>query len=232
MTRHPIVIVLGAAGGCGASTLACGLALAWARAGRPPYLLELDLERGDLAGELGVVPERGLGDLVPVAGELAPDHLRQAAFPHASGMAVVLASGRPGAGAGWGGPALARLMRVAAEQRPCVVDAGPTVPPPAVLAEATTVLLVAPRTIGGARRARRLAGACAGTPTRLVAAPPRGVPEQELSPRGLGLAAGMEVCASLPCAERDAADLAGGRWPRRRRAPLGDAAAALAEAAR
>jgi len=225
-----LVVVSGAAGGCGASTLACGLALAWARARRPTCLLELDLDRGDLAGALGVEPDRSLADLVPVAGELAPEHLRQAAYPHESGLAVLLGPGRPGASAEWDAGALERLLAAARSKRACVADAGAGAPAPAVTAAATAVLVVAPACHAGARRARRLAAMLPDARARLVAAPPRCAPDQELSPRALGLAAGMEVRASLPLAEREAADLGAGRWPRGRRAPLARAIAALAEA--
>ena len=214
MSPHPIVLVLGAAGGCGASTVACGLALASARAGRAPCLLELDLERGDLAGELGVASERGLADLVAVAGELAPEHVRQAAFPHASGMAVVFAPGRPGAGDDWDGPALARLTEVIARDRVCVVDAGPAVPAPAVLAAATTVLLVAPRTIGGARRVRRLAGALARRPhpaRRRPSARRPGAGAQPARPRAGRRDGGLRVPAPAPSATPPTSPVAAGR---------------------
>jgi hypothetical protein len=225
----PLVVVVGAGGGCGATTLACGLALAWSRAGRPTCLLELDLERGDLAGALGVAPERSLDDLVPVAGELAPEHLRQVAYPHGPGLVVLLGPGRAGAAADWDPDGLVRLLAAAREDRACVVDAGAGAPPPAVSAAASTVLAVAPACHAGARRARRVASAVADGRAGLVGAPPPGPPDQARGSRALGLAAGMAVRASLAHAPREAADLGAGRWPRGRRVPLSRTIAALAE---
>jgi pilus assembly protein CpaE len=217
VSAGPVVAVVGAGGGCGATTLACGLALAWARAGRPVCLLELDLERGDLAGGLGLTPERSLADLTAVAGEIGPEHVRRAAHPHPSGLAVLFAPERPGAADGWSQPALTRLLEAVRADCACVVDAGAGPPPPAVAAAATAILVVAP---------------ALGPRAALVAAPPRCAPQHELSARALALAAGLDLRATLPAQEREAAELSAGRWPRGRRAPLARAVADLAEAIR
>ena len=64
-------LVAGASGGCGASLLAGrSLALAWAQAGAAAWLVELDLERGDLAGAGSSPGDRTIADLRPVAAEL------------------------------------------------------------------------------------------------------------------------------------------------------------------
>jgi hypothetical protein len=101
-----------------------------------------------------------------------------------------------------------------------------------VTAAATVVLLVSPACHAGARRARRLAAELPGARARLISTPPRCPPDQELGARALGLAVGMEVRASLPRVEREAAELGAGRWPRGRRAPLARSIAALAEGLR
>jgi pilus assembly protein CpaE len=219
-SERPFALVVGALGGCGATTLAGGLALAWTRADRPTALLELDLECGDLAGSLGAPPERGLDDLRPVAEELTPEHLRVAAYPHPAGVSVLLAPGVPGAESGWEEPALRRLAGCAARGGACVADGGTGLRPGARAAAgaATAVLVVAPASPAGARRARAVVGALAvGPAPRLVVAAPRAPGDEELSSRALGLATGMEVAGRLPRSDGEAADLLAGRWPARRR---------------
>jgi pilus assembly protein CpaE len=111
--REPRVLVIGAAGGCGASTVAGALALAWARAGRPSRLIELDLERGDLAGAWGIPAERTIADLLPVLAELTTEHVERAAYVHPSGCSLLLAPALPGAGRPWDEAATARLLAAA-----------------------------------------------------------------------------------------------------------------------
>ncbi len=90
------LVVAGASGGCGASLVAGALALRWAAAGGRPWLVELDLERGDLAGAWGLPADRTIADLVPVAAELDGGHLRAAALPHPSGVSLLPGPGAPG----------------------------------------------------------------------------------------------------------------------------------------
>lgn len=231
LVTSPVVIVVGAAGGCGVSLAAGGIGLAWARAGRPGALVELDLERGDLAGSWGLPADRTLADLAPVADELAPAHLERAAVPHPSGLVVLLAPGRPGGTVPWD-RAAARLLELAARNGPVVVDggAGASAAVAAALPVATAVLVVAPATLAGARRARRLgahlAGVGAGDRTGLVV---REGPRDALSAKAVGRTAELAVTARLPWAEREADELSAGRWPAGRRRRLAPALAELAE---
>ncbi len=228
----PVVLVVGAVGGCGTTLVAGGIGLAWARAGRPACLVELDVERGDLAGDWGLPSDRTLADLAPVAGELSAGHLRQVAYPHESGLAVLLGPGRPGAGGPWS-EAGARLLAVAAEGRAVVADGGSglAVVAAAAIPAARTIVVTCPASVAGARRARRLVehleGLGAGSPAELVVR--RGA-RDELSPRAVGRAAGMEVAADLPWAEAEGEALSAGRWPAGRRRRLASAIAELAEA--
>jgi pilus assembly protein CpaE len=214
-----MVLVLGAAGGCGATTLACALALAWVRAGRPTLLLELDLDRGDLAGSLDVVAERTVDDLLPVAAELTAEHVQRAAYPHRSGLSVLLGPGRAGTEVAWPEAALERLVDTARSQALCVVDGGTGLGRASAAAArvARQVVIVAPGSVAGARRARRLVAALgSGRAPRLVVAAPRGGADEELSARALGLATAVDVAGELPRSDREAAHLLGGRWPTRR----------------
>jgi len=88
--RAEIIVVLGAAGGVGTSTVACNLALSLATEARAPtLLLDLDVNAAPLAGFLDLAPERGL----PAA--LAEvEHMDEQALPgyvakHSSGLRLM-----------------------------------------------------------------------------------------------------------------------------------------------
>jgi pilus assembly protein CpaE len=226
-----VVLVLGAAGGSGTTLVAGGIGLAWARSGRAACLLELDVERGDLAGDWGLPSDRTLADLAPVAGELAAGHLRQVAYPHETGLSVLLGPGRPGAGAPWA-EASGRLLAVAAADRAVVADGGSGLVEAGLgaVGAARAILVACPASVAGARRARRLGehleGLGAGGRARVAV---RRGPRDELSPRAVGRAAGMEVAAELPWSGAEAEAIGSGRWPEGRRRRLAAALSALAE---
>jgi pilus assembly protein CpaE len=214
--------------------LAGGLALALAAAGRRPQLLELDLDRGDIAGSWGVPCDRTVADLLPVIGEIGPNHVRHARHDHASGVGLLLAPGRPGAARGWDGGAVDRLLEAIGSEGDLVVDGGSglTGPAAAAAARAGATLLVTPPTLTGARRALRLAEALAESGARaphLVVN--RGTGRAELGPAAVGVAIGMPVAAILPVADREAPELSSGRRPRPRRGGLVEVLDALAQSA-
>ncbi len=232
MTRAAVLVV-GACGGCGASLVAGGIALAWAATGAATWLVEIDVERGDLGGAWGVSAERGLADLVAVSAELDVGHLRQAGHAHSSGATLVLGPGTPGADAPWDAAAVARLVGVAGGEGRVVLDAGAGLSSLAIAAAeaATRVLLVCPPTIAAARRGRRLVEALAGGGADrrsglVVSGGPGG---GELSSGALARAVGVEVVAEAPWDERDARQIGVGRWPGGRRRGLGAALSQLAE---
>ena len=229
----PAVLVAGACGGCGASLVAGGIALAWAATGAATWLVEIDVERGDLAGAWGVSAERGLADLVPVSGELDGGHLRQAGHAHSSGVTLLLGPGVPGAEVLWDAAAIARLVGVARDEGRVVLDGGAGLSWLALAAAgaASRVLLVCPPTVAAARRARRLVEALAGSGAdRGIGLVASGGPGgAELSAGALARAVGAEVVAEMPWHEGDARQIGVGRWPGARRRGLGTALARLAE---
>jgi pilus assembly protein CpaE len=233
LDRGPVV-VLGASGGCGASTVAGALALCWAVEGTRPWLVELDLERGDLAGAWDLPRERTVADLAPVAAELDAGHVRAAAFPHPSGVVVLAGPGAPGAEAGWDRSSIHRLVEVVAGQGRVAVDAGPGLSPVAAAAveRAGRILVVCAPTLAAARRSRRLIEAAAerGAEGRTAVVVAQGPSRAEIGARALGRALGASVAAELPWAHADAGELGAGRWPSGRRRPLRAAVERLAEA--
>lgn len=227
-------VVVGACGGCGASLVAGALALRWAADGSRPWLVELDLERGDLAGAWDLPADRTIADLAAVASELDARHARAAAIPHPSGVHVLAAPGRPGGAAAWDDAAVLRLVAVVSAEGRTVVDAGAGLSPVAAAAAegAGGVLVVCPPTLAAARRARGvLAGLAergAGARGALVVA--RGPGRAEIGARALGRALGANVVAEIPWLEAEARDIGAGRWPSGRRRRLRAAVEGLAEA--
>jgi pilus assembly protein CpaE len=229
----PVVVVAGACGGCGASLVAGALALRWAREA-PTWLVDLDLDGGDLAGAWDVSADRTLGDLAAVARELEPAHLHSAAFPHGSGVLLLAAPGVGGAGGDWDDDAVARLVAAARDDGRVVVDAGRGLSRAAVaaIARADALLLACPPRLAGARRARALLDALdwrrIATPARLVVIDEPGRPE--IGARALGRALGVERVHALPWSEGEARRLGAGCWDGGRRRRLRSGVSALAEA--
>ncbi len=226
------VAVVGATGGCGTSLTAAGVALAVAAADAPVALLELDLERGDLAAAWGIPPARTLDDLVGVQAELTVAHLRLIAHPHPANVMLLAAPARTGAACAWDGPATRRLIAAASQLGRVVIDCGAVLSEAAqrAIADAERVLLVAPATIRGARRVRaiareidRLAGA-----GRVELVVNRSVGREPLGAQAFAKAAGMVVAAVLARSDRDAERIGAGTWSSGRRDRLAQTFAALA----
>ena len=230
---HPLTVVMGAAGGVGATLLACGLALAWADEGRPVALAELDLERGDIAGAWGVPPERTIDDLTRVIDELLPTHVEMVCHPHESGVLLLLAPRRASAGTQWDEGATRLLLHSTRMLGEVIVDVGASLGPHVQEAcrQAHRIVLVSSPTVACARRSRSLLAALetwAVDADRCVVVN-RGIGRDHLSARGFGRAVGHSIAGELPASGGEADDLEAGRWSaRRRKGGLTAAVAALA----
>ncbi len=218
---HPLTVVLGGAGGVGATFVACGVALASAAAGEPVALAELDLERGDLAGAWGIPAERTLDDLTRVIDELVPTHIELVCHSHESGVSVLLSPRRPGASRVWDAPATRILLRSARMLGPVVVDAGASLGAHIQEAcrQADRVVVVAAPTLTGARRTRAvldILGSWQVVGARCLVVN-RGVGRDQLAARVFARAVGLPVTTELPSCDADADAVGAGRWPGRRR---------------
>jgi MinD-like ATPase involved in chromosome partitioning or flagellar assembly len=91
-----LVVVTGGKGGPGATTLAVGLAGAWAAAGRSVLLVDLDPAGGDVAAHLPVADvHRGVAPLLGLAtGQMDPAAVQAESTQVASGLRVLV--GLPG----------------------------------------------------------------------------------------------------------------------------------------
>lgn len=220
-TRAPAVsdtvVVFGAAGGVGASVLASGLALARARRDEDVLLVDVDLERSDLAGRWDVPPDRTLGDLADVLDELEPHHIDLVSHRDASGVQLLLAPRIHVAGRIAAPDAVARLMHACQGRGAVIVDCGAAAAGrAAALAPGATAVVVAHPTIACARRAASLADALSDwRARRVVVVLNRGCRDDELSTRAFSRAVGRPVLGELPRATAEAAAIGAGRWPSR-----------------
>ncbi len=232
------LLVVGANGGCGASLVAGALARAWTRAGSAVWLIELDIDRGDLGEAWGLSCERTLADLAGVTGEIDAGHLGHVAQTAPGGLRVLLAPPVPGAAGAWGDEAIGRLLmaaRVAAgEGGRVVIDGGLGLSCHSRIApeHADGIVVICSPSVSAARRARRLIEAlrASGAEARCGLVVSKGPGEAQIGARALGRAVGAPVVAEIPWAPREASDLTAGRWPRGRRARLASAITALAGA--
>jgi pilus assembly protein CpaE len=95
-SRGRVIAVYGARGGTGTTFIASQLAASLADRGQACALVDLDASFADLTIALGIDGRvRTIADLVPVAGELGPDHLEEALFRHPRGFSVLLAPSDP-----------------------------------------------------------------------------------------------------------------------------------------
>ena len=230
-----VVLVLGASGGCGASTLAGALALAWQRERSGAWLVEADARRGDVAAAWDLPGDRTLADLGGVIEEIGAGHIRAATEAHASGVSVLVAPAAPGS-EGWADAPAGRrlggaLGAAAGPDGRCAIDGGTGMSELArgLAGVATSALVVCAPRIASARRARSLATAL-GVPGRaatgIVVA--RGPGPAELGTRSIARATGLPVRGELPWSPAEAAEFGAGRWPRGRRGSLRSEVARLA----
>jgi pilus assembly protein CpaE len=90
-----LVTMVRARGGCGAtallSQLACRFARNEAQFGREACLIDLDVQFGDVAFQLGLEPKLTLTELIEAGSRLDGEMMRSVAVPHSSGLAVIAA---------------------------------------------------------------------------------------------------------------------------------------------
>lgn len=91
------VSVIKSVGGVGATALLCQLAIGFAEkekaAGREACLLDLDVQFGDAAFQLGLRPKLSLSDLLDAGSRLDGDLLRATTVVHPSGLRVISSPG-------------------------------------------------------------------------------------------------------------------------------------------
>lgn len=90
IAKGAIVVVFGAKGGIGKTTLAVNLATAIEHTTKSRVaLVDLDLQMGDVALMLNVTPDRNISDATANADRLEPDFVQSLVFQDASGVRVL-----------------------------------------------------------------------------------------------------------------------------------------------
>jgi secretion/DNA translocation related CpaE-like protein len=237
-TSAPVVVVIGARGGAGASILAAALARVAVRDGLGAYLVDLDPAGCGLNVVLGVDGLRGNGwdDLAAAVGRIPPRTLRQG-LPEVAGVRILTWTGARALPPGPGVPGSvvesaardADLVVVDLARWMCATPGEAASTALEVLTRADQVLLVTPADVRSALAARRLlgAGVLVGMPVGLVV---RGPAPGALQADDIAEALGLPLVATMPAEPRVDRALEEGQLPGRRSSgPLLSAAAAVLE---
>ena len=88
----PVIAVVGAKGGVGATTVVCELAIALAHKGMQVSVVDLSRRIGDVAMYFDLRPPNGVADIARRSGELDSDFLDAVAAAHSSGVSIFAAS--------------------------------------------------------------------------------------------------------------------------------------------
>jgi pilus assembly protein CpaE len=158
-----VVVVTGAKGGVGTSTIALHLALAAVRGGKGMRvcLVDLDLQQRGLRHLLDVHGRRTILDLVPVAENVTGRHVDEALFSHYSGLKMLLAPHEPERADEVTGDATRYILGAIRDQFDLViVDAGSVLTEPGAVAMdfADDLILVATPDVPALRGARETLG--------------------------------------------------------------------------
>ncbi|MCS6987737.1 MAG: P-loop NTPase [Sphingomonadaceae bacterium] len=159
--RARTVAFAGVRGGAGASALAAATAAVLARQGRKVAVVDLDLQGGSLALDLGVEPTPGLVPLLERPDRVDPVVVGQALKSHRAGFHVLAVDAPAEAVLGVEADALLALVRAVAETVDLVVLDCPRWldrARRAVLRTVDALAVVAPPTLPGLRDMGRVAG--------------------------------------------------------------------------
>lgn len=123
---HCLVTVFSTKGGCGKSVVASNLAILLAdRTGEGVALVDLDLESGDLAIMLGLLPAWTIYDAAEHLERLDEETLRAYLTPHPSGVALLAAPLDPALAATVSPEAVRRILRTMMAIFPYIIVDGP-----------------------------------------------------------------------------------------------------------
>jgi len=200
--------MIGATGGCGATTLACAVALGRAQAGEAVLVVDLDAHGGGPSALWGIPATRALDDLHDLGDGLGPDHLGHLVHRHPAGIDVMAGARTPAALIHWSAAPADAFATHVTTRSSWVADAGrgDTVLAAALTARADLVVVVAPRTVHGTARA--VAVLREGQWRRAACVASHLPAGERVSDRTLSRAIGLDVIASVPCDDRAASRVA------------------------
>jgi pilus assembly protein CpaE len=108
----PMIVILGPKGGTGKTLTACNLAVALARRGVRPVIVDLDLQFGDVGLALGTRPTRTIYDLALSGESLDREKVDSYLVEHESGVRMLLAPIRPDQAAAVDIPLVRRVFEI------------------------------------------------------------------------------------------------------------------------
>src|SRR5207248_9476220 len=157
-----VVSVIKSVGGVGATALLSQLAIRFAQHeaahGREACLIDLDVQFGDIAFQLGLQPKLSLADLLEAGGRLDGDLLRATTTDHPSGVKVIAAPSEMMPLEGIPNEQLLQIVELAAREFGTVFVDLPTNWTNwslSLVARSDLVLLVTELTVAGLNRAKR-----------------------------------------------------------------------------
>lgn len=157
-----LVTIIKSVGGVGATALLSQLAIRFAQSeaahGREACLIDLDVQFGDVAFQLGLQPKLSLGDLLEAGARLDADLLRATTSEHRSGLNVIAAPPDMMPLEGIPSEHLLQIVELATREFGTVFVDLPTNWTNwslSLVARSDLVLLVAELTVAGLNRARR-----------------------------------------------------------------------------
>ena len=161
-TTAKLVSVMKSVGGVGATSLLTQLAIRFAEKeavhGREVCLIDLDVQFGDVAFQLGLRPKLSLADLLDAGTRLDGDLLRATTTDHPSGLKVVTAPGEMMPLEGISNEHVLRIVDLATREFGTVFVDLPTNWTNwslSLIARSDLILLVSELTVAGLNRARR-----------------------------------------------------------------------------
>ena len=156
---HRVIVVASAKGGVGKTTVSTNLAVGLAASGAgSTVIVDLDLQFGDVASALALVPEYTLPDTVHGAASSDPLVLKTFLTRHPSGLYVVAGSDSPAAGDAVTSEQVARLVDTLRQEfRYVVLDTAPGLSDHTltVLEKATDLVLLSGADVPGVRGLRK-----------------------------------------------------------------------------
>lgn len=124
--NHKVVTVFSSKGGCGKSVISSNLALLLAQtSGQSVALVDLDLQSGDLAIMLGILPAWTIYDAAEHIDRLDPEALRGYLTPHRGGVMLLAAPLEPSLAEAVTAEAIRRVIGLLKESFTHVVVDGP-----------------------------------------------------------------------------------------------------------
>lgn len=141
-----VVTVFSTKGGCGKSLVATNLAVLLAKDNHSVALVDLDLQSGDLAIMLQVMPSLSLYDAALATDRMDAEALRGYLTPHTTGLRLLAAPLEPSLSEAVTGPAVAKIMTLLRESFDYVIVDSPAFFTDQILAaidQSSHVILVA-----------------------------------------------------------------------------------------